>query len=78
MKKKGKVMYVPRITIVDLEDIMREENIPDKSTAWRKMVEHARVGREAERIMKLDWRKKMRLPPLDKSKKGKKGRGIWL
>lgn len=49
-------MYIPKIVIQELDDMKQEYNLPDRQEALRKMVEHTRVGREVERIVKLDFR----------------------
>lgn len=65
MGRKGKVLYVPPIVIVELDDIMRENAIPNKADAFKEFTKYARVGRETERLMKLDFRKARRLPPIN-------------
>ena len=55
---KGRIVYVPSILVNEVDDIRREENIIKKSIAMRKLVEHARVGREVQRLIRLDWTKK--------------------
>jgi len=58
MARRGNLNYVPRVVIDEYEDIMREKEIRKKHEGYRKMVEYCRVGREVERIVKLDWSKK--------------------
>ena len=62
----GRNKYIPRIVIEEVEDIKRSENIKVDALAFRKMVEHSRVGREVEKIVSFDFR----LPPLST-------KGIW-
>lgn len=65
ISRKGKVMYVPPAVIVELDDIMRENNVFNRADAFKDLTKYARVGREAERLMKLDFRKAAKLPPID-------------
>ena len=81
--KKGKIVYVPPIIMDELEDIKREDGIPvspvGNSIAFRKMAEYTRVGREAKRIITLNFGKAKPLPPVKsyyperKQKKMKRG-----
>ena len=56
MQKKGKIVYVPRIVVEELDNIKREENLFGTSEAFRKMVGYAKVGKEVKTI---------RLPEVD-------------
>jgi predicted ribonuclease YlaK len=69
MQNRGKTIYIPRVVITEMEDIKREENIGRNSIAMRRLVQHARAGREVERILKLDWSKARLLPKIDYPKK---------
>lgn len=71
MAKKGKNIYVPHVVIDELHDIMRENEIGIKSVACRKMVKYARIGREVERITRLDWSRARDRIPVDKKRKRK-------
>ena len=82
MLKKGKVRYVPPSVWDEVEDIKREEGLVFNTEAMRQLVKHARVGREMERIAKLDFSKSKKRQPIDlldglndkiKPKKRKKG-----
>lgn len=56
MAKKGRMIYVPPVLIEEASDIQREQNIPLRAEAVKKLVGYAKTGRELERIMKLDFR----------------------
>ena len=58
-------MYVPPAVITELDDIMRENQINSKADAFKDLTKYARVGREAERLMKLDFSKASKLPSID-------------
>jgi hypothetical protein len=58
MARIGKHVWCPRVVIEELEDIKVEHGIDEDAYALRKLVEHARVGREADRIMKLDFKRR--------------------
>ena len=75
--KKGKKLYVPPVLIDEIEDIKREESLVGNSEAMRKVVEHARVGREVERIVKLDFKGAIPRIPMNlyPSRRPKKKRG---
>jgi len=75
MKKKGRKIYVPPLVLVEVEDIMREDEVNKRADAFNKFVEYARVGREIKRIAALDFSKAIPLPPIPK--KNKK-RGFFL
>ena len=57
---RGRTKYCPRIVIDEIESIKRSEGIKQDTFAMRKMVEHSRIGREVEKIVKFDFR----MPPL--------------
>lgn len=57
MATKGRMSYIPPIIIDEMEDIRRENGIGKQAEALKEMVRYARVGREMERIIKLDWNK---------------------
>ena len=73
MAKRGRMVYVPAIVIDEIEDIKQEEEIVVGSEAFRKLVKHARIGREVDRLSRLDFRSK---PIIDSFRKKKK-RGIF-
>lgn len=54
----GKLKYLPKLVLLELEDIKSEHAIVKDCLAMEKLVEYARVGRQVERIMKLDFRYK--------------------
>ena len=51
---KGKKEYVPGIVIDELDDMKTEYGLNQDARAFEKMVDYTRVGREVERIMRLD------------------------
>lgn len=53
-KKKGEMMYVPRIVIEELGSIQNENDISSRSVAFEKMVKHSRVGRVNKRMEGLN------------------------
>jgi len=56
--KRGKVGYLPFSLIDEVEDIKQEEGLKgfgSSSVAMNKLVKYAEVGREARRIMRLDF-----------------------
>ena len=79
---RGRIKYIPKIMLIELEDIKREDEISMDCEAFRKMVSYARTGRETKRFMNFgyDWRKKVSLPPIDlppKKKKPYKNKSIF-
>ena len=58
MGKKGRNKYVPSVVIEELGDIRREDDLVGEAEAFKKMVKYSQVGREANRLMRLDWSKK--------------------
>jgi hypothetical protein len=50
---EGRITYVPKNVLDELEDIMREKEIRKKSKGFDEMTRFAKVGREAERIFRL-------------------------
>ena len=80
--KRGRIKYIPKIMLIELEDIKREDGISMDCEGFRKMVSYARVGRETNRFINFgyDWSKKAKLPPIDlppKKKKQYKNRSIF-
>lgn len=67
MKKKGRMIYVTPPMLEEVNSIMQECNIQKRCKAQEKLVEYARVGREAEKIFKY-----MTFKPVN-SKKRKHG-----
>lgn len=65
MAKRGRMKWMPAVVIDELEDIKREDDLIADAEACRKLVKYARVGREAQRMMRLDWSKKKSLPKVD-------------
>jgi len=63
--------HVPSIVLIELDDIKREEQIETDADAFKLMTKHARVGREVQRLMRLDWSSVKPLPPIETNKKRK-------
>lgn len=55
MIKKGKMIYVPHNVLDEIDNIMQQREIEQRAQAFNEMVKYSQVGREAERIMKLDF-----------------------
>jgi len=55
MANKGRVVYVPKNVLNELDRIMITKNIKKKSVAFNQLVKYSRVGMEAERIVRLDF-----------------------
>jgi len=64
-KKKGRHKWCPASVIDEIEDIKREEGVKRDSDAFVKMVKYTRVGREAKRLITLDFSKSIRRPSLN-------------
>lgn len=62
---RGRMRYVPPVVELELEDIKREERVMSNADAFKKLVGYARDGRELNRIGKLSWKNKKRLPPIN-------------
>ena len=59
--KRGKIAYVPISVIDEIEDIKQEDGLVGfgaDASAFNELVKNAQVGREAKRIMRLDFRKR--------------------
>lgn len=54
MAKKGNAIYMPVNVIVEIDEIMKQENIP-RVIAANKMADYSRIGREINRMMKFDF-----------------------
>lgn len=52
----GKIKYMPRIVIEELNDLKVEHKINEDCKAMEKMVEYTRVGREVERMMTFNFK----------------------
>lgn len=53
-RNRGKMMYVPKVVVEELENIQNEEEIVGRSVAFDKMVRYARSGRVSKRVDDLD------------------------
>ena len=58
MIDRGRTKYIPSSLVHELEDLKIEHNIKKDKVAMDKIVEYTRVGREVERIIKLDFKHK--------------------
>lgn len=78
---KGRHAWVPDFVIDEIEDIKRENKIEKNNHAMTHLVKYARVGRELERIARLDWKRSQPRPPLvdplKSSGKKKKNKMKW-
>jgi hypothetical protein len=54
---RGRLIYVPKSLLTEITDIKQEENINKNARAIDSLVDHARVGREMNRILsfKFGW-----------------------
>lgn len=50
MKDRSRMMWVPAVVIAEVRDLQVEHNLAQRTAAFEKMVDYARVGREIERI----------------------------
>lgn len=64
-RRKGCKKYIPPVVLDEIDDIMREDRVYKRADAFKELAKYARVGREMNRIMKWDFRRKMTLPPVD-------------
>jgi hypothetical protein len=55
MTPRGRMIYVPKNVLVEAEKIMQSKKIK-RVDALNDLVKYARVGREAERIYKFDFK----------------------
>lgn len=63
-RRKGRICYVPPAVVIELEDIKREDNLTSQADAFKELTKYARVGREAKRMMKLDFSRALKLPSI--------------
>ena len=54
----GRMKYVPKVVIEEIDDLKVEHNLKQDSVAMNKMVNYTRVGRELERMMKFNFKHK--------------------
>lgn len=47
MKKTGRITYVPRVIIDEINNIKIEEGIESSAEAFKKMSNYSKIGREA-------------------------------
>ena len=65
VKKRGGMIYAPKIVIDELDSIRGEEQIDSSAEALKKMVKYTRVGREARRIASFNFGTAPRQQPVD-------------
>lgn len=53
--KRGRMIYVPHDVLDEIDQIMQHREIEQRAEAMNEMVKYSQVGREAERILKLDF-----------------------
>lgn len=58
-------MWLPPVIIDEINDIQREEELTVKTEAMRKLVKYARVGREVNRMRRLNWSKAVPRKPVE-------------
>jgi hypothetical protein len=67
MKKRGRHAWLPSIVIDEIEDLQRDREIKEFSTACRETIKYAKIGREVERLMRFDFKN---ASPFKKMKRG--------
>lgn len=50
---KGRLLYVPGCMVEELDEVMKQTQLKKKSKALVELAKYSRVGREAEKIIKL-------------------------
>lgn len=74
MRPKGRTVWVPAAVVIEVEDIIREDNlVGSKADGFKELVKYCRVGREVNRLRRFDFSKKVELPKvgIDTKKKRK-------
>lgn len=61
MAKTGRMIYVPKIVLDEIDDLRVEEGFMPNSEAFNKLVKHAEIGREVNRIFNLDFSHKKKM-----------------
>ncbi len=59
MVKRGSVNYVPRVVVEYVEEVKKDRDC-SKSEAFRHTIKYAEVGREVERMYRLNWTNKLK------------------
>ena len=54
-KRKGRMIYVPPSVLDEADNIMSIKGYTKRSKALKDLTQYARVGMEAEKILKLDF-----------------------
>jgi hypothetical protein len=60
MGKNGRSVWIPSIVFEEVHDLMEEKKVDKRAEGFRQMAEYSKIGREMERIMRLDFRKNKR------------------
>jgi hypothetical protein len=55
MRNRGRMVYVPLNALEELQSIVEQQG-KSRAEAFLEMVKYSRVGREAENILKLDFK----------------------
>lgn len=63
---RGRRIYVPKNIIDELEDVKVEKGIQSNHEAFNVIAQASQVGRETERLMKMDFKHKPRGRPKKK------------
>jgi len=73
MAVRGRMGYLPAFVLEELNEIKQEKKLIKNNIAFYEMVRFARVGRELDRLRKLDFSKPMLNMPKKLVKKYRKG-----
>lgn len=73
---KGKNKYIPKMVLVELNDIKVEEKLSSSADAFKLMAKYSQVGRELSRMTRLNFSHKPinYNSPLYNPKRGRKKR----
>ena len=58
VSSRGRIVYCPSKTLEELDRIRMELDIKKRSQAFIEMVKYSEVGREAERLLKIDFKRR--------------------
>lgn len=74
---KGRMIYVPPLVLLEVEDIRKRDNIDTNAEAFNVFTNYARIGRAVQKIINLDFTSTSMLPSIPKAKDLKKRRGFF-
>ena len=74
---KGRMIYVPPVVLLEIEDIRKRDKVNTNSEAFNKFTNYARIGRAVQKIINLDFSNATLLPAIPRSKDLKKNRGFF-